>query len=362
MSHELPPPWALCFGWAVFHFLWQACVAAGGLWLARRLLRDASPRGRYACSWLALALCVLLPCITVARFLKGVSDDGSVRTMERPPVLAQLGSLTIRAEPWSIPAVSWRLTEAESRTVAVVFPILALLWVGGSALLLARFRRGWSLMLGQIGSATDAPAAVAAQLRDAAEKTGLSRCPPCKQSPLIDAPMVAGVLAPAVIVPAGFLEDFTAEQRELLLAHELAHIRRGDPWHNAAQCLMETVVFWHPAALWISRCARHEREMCCDEMAAAATGRPRVLAEALSRLAAAGVPASCLALAANRGSLLARVLALLSGAFPVSLRWPRLCFALLTLPLVLLAAFHANVYSDAIPAKPRAAGAGLSSR
>ncbi len=357
MTPGLPPPWALCFGWAVFHFLWQACVAAGGLWLARRLLRDASPRSRYACSWLALVLCVLLPCITVARFLQGVSEDGSVRTMERPPVLAQLGSLTIRAEPWSMPAVSWRLSEAESRAVAFMFPVLALLWLAGSAVLLARFRRGWSLMIRQMRAATDAPEAVSRQLREAAAKMGLPRCPPCKQSALIDAPIVTGVLAPAVIVPTDFLHNFTEEQRELLLAHELAHIVRGDPWRNAVQCLVETVIFWHPAALWISRCVRHEREMCCDELAAQVMGRPRVLAEALSRLAEADAPATCLALAANRGSLLLRVLALLSGAFPASLRWPRLCLALLTLPLVLLAAFHANVYSDAIPAKPRLASA-----
>jgi uncharacterized protein involved in exopolysaccharide biosynthesis len=73
------------------------------------------------------------------------------------------------------------------------------------------------------------------------------------ESALIQVPVVVGWFRPMILVPASSLSGLTPQQLELILAHELAHIRRHDPWVNLLQVLIETLLFYHPAVWWISR-------------------------------------------------------------------------------------------------------------
>lgn len=41
-------------------------------------------------------------------------------------------------------------------------------------------------------------------------------------------PALIGALAPRIILPAGFEQDYTRQQQELILLHERTHLRRGD--------------------------------------------------------------------------------------------------------------------------------------
>ncbi len=104
------------------------------------------------------------------------------------------------------------------------------------------------------------------------------------------------------------LARLPANQVEAILLHELAHIQRYDYLVNLLQRWFEGLFFYHPAMWWISRVVRLEREACCDELAAAATGDRRQYAGALvaleeSRFSAQDSPA----LAATGGSLRVRI-------------------------------------------------------
>ncbi|HYX43053.1 MAG TPA: M56 family metallopeptidase, partial [Pyrinomonadaceae bacterium] len=89
-------------------------------------------------------------------------------------------------------------------------------------------------------------------------------------------------------------------------------IRRHDYLVNLLQTAVETLLFYHPAVWWVSREIRMEREHACDDLAVAACGDvlmyARTLAE-LEEMRASAAPQ--LAVAANGGSLLARVRRLL---------------------------------------------------
>ena len=61
----------------------------------------------------------------------------------------------------------------------------------------------------------------------------------------------------------------------MLLAHEIAHIRRYDYLANLLQTVVETLLFFHPAAWWLSDRIREERENCCDDIAVLASGGDR---------------------------------------------------------------------------------------
>jgi beta-lactamase regulating signal transducer with metallopeptidase domain/uncharacterized protein involved in exopolysaccharide biosynthesis len=130
------------------------------------------------------------------------------------------------------------------------------------------------------------------------------------KSALVEVPLVIGWLRPVILLPASALTGLTPDQLEAILAHELAHVKRCDYLVNAFQNLVETLMFYHPAVWWISRCIREEREECCDDLVVHAYGDRVTYARALLILEEArGFPR--LAFAANGGSLLHRVRRLL---------------------------------------------------
>jgi len=118
---------------------------------------------------------------------------------------------------------------------------------------------------------------------------------------------VVGWLRPVVLLPISALTALTPAQIELLLAHELAHIRRNDYLVNLLQTAVETVLFYHPAVWWVSGQIRAEREHCCDDLAVSACGDVVAYANALATLEGLRTSRPTLAVAADGGSLLARI-------------------------------------------------------
>jgi ankyrin repeat protein/beta-lactamase regulating signal transducer with metallopeptidase domain len=94
-------------------------------------------------------------------------------------------------------------------------------------------------------------------------------------------PIAVGYFKPMVLLPAAMAAKMPPEILEAVIAHELAHIRRLDLWVNLIQRVVETLLFYHPAVWWLSNRLRNEREFCCDESAARATGNPGTYASAL---------------------------------------------------------------------------------
>jgi hypothetical protein len=101
------------------------------------------------------------------------------------------------------------------------------------------------------------------------------------ESGLVNIPMVIGFLKPVILIPFGLLAKLPPEQVEIILLHELAHIRRGDYCINLVQNIVETLFFFNPFLLWISALLREERENCCDDLAVCRTQNKTLLINAL---------------------------------------------------------------------------------
>jgi hypothetical protein len=144
-----------------------------------------------------------------------------------------------------------------------------------------------------------------------------------------------------VIVPVSTLSAIPPEQVESILAHELAHIRRHDYLLNLAQNVIEILLFYHPGVRWLSAQVHAERENCCDDVAVAACGDPRVYARALAgleELRAVSLPAP--ALAATGGPLLQRIRRLIAPPLvPARAVGPRLAAAAFLLATMSLTGF-----------------------
>lgn len=101
-------------------------------------------------------------------------------------------------------------------------------------------------------------------------------------------PVVAGILRPVILLPPAVVSGLSPDQLEVLLMHELAHIRRHDLLVGLLQRVIESLLFFHPGVWWVSRRVSFERENCCDDAVVSAGSNPVLYADALIRAAELG--------------------------------------------------------------------------
>lgn len=87
-----------------------------------------------------------------------------------------------------------------------------------------------------------------------------------------ETPLLVGVLRPAVVLPVRIVEEFTPEQLRLMLAHELAHLKRLDLVWNWLPTIAQGIFFFHPLMWFARRGWRLAQESACDEAAVLAAG------------------------------------------------------------------------------------------
>lgn len=113
----------------------------------------------------------------------------------------------------------------------------------------------------------------------------------------ITSPLLIGIVRPVILLPPAALTGWSPEEIEMVLLHELAHVRRWDNLVNFLQRVVESLLFFHPAVWWVSGWVRHDREECCDTVVVSRTARPTAYAELLVALATPQSPLAGLAMA-----------------------------------------------------------------
>ncbi|HTV02065.1 MAG TPA: M56 family metallopeptidase [Luteitalea sp.] len=116
-------------------------------------------------------------------------------------------------------------------------------------------------------------------------------------------PMTCGTWRPTIVIPA-VADTWDQERREAVLLHELAHVVRKDCLTQLVASLACAVAWCHPAAWWVARRMRHERELACDDRVVSAGTPARGYAGHLLDIAYAftgdHAPAHALAMARPR--------------------------------------------------------------
>jgi beta-lactamase regulating signal transducer with metallopeptidase domain len=187
---------------------------------------------------------------------------------------------------------------------------IVLAWTLGVLSCSARVLTGWRRLVHLCRRAEPLPPAEQAVLERLSDALGIRRAVRLLASPEIAVPATVGWLRPVVLLPVAALGGLTSAELELVLRHELAHVRRHDYLVNLLQTAAETLLFFHPAVWWIGSVIRSERENCCDDLALASGAAPLSYARALTALETLRVlPAP--ALSALGGSLPQRVRRLL---------------------------------------------------
>lgn len=138
------------------------------------------------------------------------------------------------------------------------------------------------------------------------------------REPAATVPMTWGIFHPVILLP-GEADGWEGERRRVVLAHELAHVRR---WDALTQWIAHValVVYWFNPLVWMAvRKLREEREHACDDAVLEIGTAPADYADHLltivRSLGAAPGPAPAHALAmARRSQFEGRLLAILDNA------------------------------------------------
>ncbi|MGA9851459.1 MAG: TonB family protein [Gammaproteobacteria bacterium] len=293
-------------GWTLIHLLWQGAAAGLVYFCLRNLLQRRSPQARYVLALMALVTLALLPLFTFF-YLSGWNSPH----LHMPsPLRINFMAATTNTEQITLPQ-----TPAERFTPLVSWAVI--LWLAGVAFMGARAVWGWR-KAGMLRIALPSTPVHPWQplLHDLAERMHIKRATSLLASTQVYAPTVVGWLKPIILIPPSAVCGLSWQQAEMILVHELAHIRRHDYLFNLLQVVLETLLFYHPVVHWISRDARNEREFCCDDVVMETCGDRVAYLKALAELESRRLHAP-LTLASNGGMLLNRAYRLAHQTEPV---------------------------------------------
>ncbi|TMU56520.1 M56 family metallopeptidase [Flagellimonas algicola] len=80
----------------------------------------------------------------------------------------------------------------------------------------------------------------------------------------ISHPFTMGHLKPIIYIPVEALTGFSKMELEIILMHELVHIKRHDYLINLFQVFLEVIFFFNPFVWHMSSMVKNERESSCD--------------------------------------------------------------------------------------------------
>jgi beta-lactamase regulating signal transducer with metallopeptidase domain len=240
--------------------VWRNPPVAHVLWLLVLLKLMAPPL--LCVDWSTLGLSGSTPAhvqavVNVPR-VEGENAEIHPHVVDHPTVRTKAQTSATTANEHDSAASIWRSWNR-------VQPVLLWFWLGGAALcsLVATIRivRFDRLLRGSL------PASERLQRLtvEISTRLGVRRAPDvrlleCSLGPFV---LWAGH-RPTIVLPMRMLRQADDQSSSLILAHELAHLRRRDHWVRIVELFVSTVYWWNPL-VWVVRRQIHQAEdLCCD--------------------------------------------------------------------------------------------------
>jgi beta-lactamase regulating signal transducer with metallopeptidase domain len=245
--------------------------------------------------------------------------------------------------------------------------VIVATWVSGSIL-------WWSVCLCRVRAFRNvlrrvrpAPPELQDRVAKLALRLGLKRPPEVGFVTAPVSPLLWGLTRrPRLVLPASLWDRLGEEQRETLLVHELAHLRRRDHWVRVLELAVLGLYWWHPLVWWARRQLQETEEQCCDAWVVwALPGKAEAYATALVETVAflsrsrAALPVAASGVGKIR-FLKRRLTMILRNQTPRGLTWGGLVvvlfLAVCLLPLVGAPAEPPGASRERSPAKSEQAG------
>ncbi len=287
-------------GWTLVHFVWQGMLIGAVYYLVTRGLTRQSAIGRYWGGVCCLLASMIAPIVT---FTLELNNQAHLALVDQSSGISGLAAVAYAS-----------LYDVVGHAVNQAVPLIVVIWAIGVFSLSARTLVSWRLALSLCRDGVQPlNGDMQPTLHNMLRQFGMRRTVSVFESAKISVPTLVGWLKPVILLPTSVIAQMDREQLEMIIAHELGHLRRYDHLVNLVQVVIETTLFYHPVIRWMSAEIRVEREHCCDDLVIRTCGRPVVYAKALANLE--GLRAGLLqpAIAATGGNLLARIRRIVKG-------------------------------------------------
>ena len=303
----------------LLHFLWQGLLIALVLKSVLILVSKNRSLLRYSAASFAMLISLITPLLTF--YVIYASTTNEALAISNQPQLAYLiNELSSQSIWFDYQALMSVLPEF----LTYILPYISMVWFVVVLFLALKL----CIELNNVNQlpkkgSVEPSSELSNRFKILSEQIGLMKVPKLLISLHVDVPMVIGWLKPVVLLPASMVTGLNTSQLEMLILHELAHIRRHDYVVNFLQTIVEILFFFHPSVHWISKQMRNEREYCSDDIAVKHCGDAIAYAHTLADTAALRYtnPHFCskhthtipeLAMAASGGDLTQRVVRLVN--------------------------------------------------
>jgi beta-lactamase regulating signal transducer with metallopeptidase domain len=207
--------------------------------------------------------------------------------------------------------------------------VLSSLWLAGCLLLGLKLLATAILLRRRLSACRPVTDAGLLELLETSRRrVGLKRTPGLLVTPEFLSPCIVGTSNPRIVLPESVVTESSTSRLRHVLAHELAHLVRGDLWTNWLLLTARIVHWFNPVAWWTVREMQAEREAACDELAFAALGEAdrsayaATIVELAASLAPSAIAPGLVGLFSSTCRLTTRIERLLRAPSVTTLRSP----------------------------------------
>ena len=253
--------------------------------LVRAIFKNRVPKRMIYCLWLVVLLKLCLPGTLVSLPVLPAEDAAApTQSAELPaqttPVFQQPAQTVVQPQTPTQQSVSpVQETVTPAAKLLTTAQILQIVWFSGSALLGLWLFGAWAVFT--------------IRLRRDRRFLGKRGGTCIYVSGAVKSPCLAGLI-PAVYLTEDVLQ---ADEAELILRHELTHLRHLDFLWSLCRTATVTVYWWNPFIWLAAICSKRDAELACDEAVAAKLPESKRLAYARAILAQAPRKTAALSLA-----------------------------------------------------------------
>jgi len=332
------------------HHLAASAVRAAALFLvalaAMPVLRRRSAATRRLVLVLAFAGALVLPAATALLPSMHVATPANATAIRARHVVEPLVVALSSTAPSPAATASRGANDGFSFAAA-----LSVVWAAGALAIALRFAAG-AVRTARLVRRAQPLSGWDAVLARASAKTGTSAT--LRATTELDAPAVAGILRPVVLVPVS-AAGWTDERRFAVLVHELAHVAHRDLLAQLVAYAACALHWFDPLAWLALRRLRIEREIAADDAVVLAGARASSYAADLLAIATdARSPGAVLAMA-ERSTLGARVASIVAAGRARALPRREACAVLAAVSLATALAACATAATEATPSARAAA-------
>ncbi len=213
--------------------------------IVRRPVKRVFGAGAAYALWLAPAARLLLPELKILPASSPVADAA-------PPADFVFAQTLVSANT----GLDW--FAVASAAAIFLWVTIAVAWI---ALRMEEHRR---FISNAISASSPAPLSVMRETRAVATDMGMNARFRMRIAQGPAGPLVIGVFRPLIILPADFETEYTPAERRLAIAHELAHIARGDLTAGFAAMIIQALQWPNPLIHVAVRAFRVDQEAACD--------------------------------------------------------------------------------------------------